>query len=340
LKNFKKIIITPKLKCKLIKGALNKVKIGYRTLKTALGTPIAIFIAQLLTLDNYISAGILTILCIQVTRKRSMRSAWTRFAACLLAMGFSFLIFETIGYHPLSIGILLILFIPTTVKLGITEGIVTSSVIILHLYGSESITLELIINEVVLISVGIGTALIFNLYMPSLETELKKMQQKVESNFRTILIEIAHYLDTGDEGWAGKEFTETQDVLEKAKGIANRDVENHLLRNHHPYYHYFQMRTKQFEILERMLPLISRVSNVNEQSKEMATFFSQLADGIHPGNTAILFLNQLKEMRNEFRAGELPKTREEFEARASLFTLLNEIEQYLIIKRTYKKSDI
>ncbi|MCP8616793.1 aromatic acid exporter family protein [Salirhabdus salicampi] len=316
------------------------MKIGYRTIKTATGAPIAIFIAQLLQLSNFISAGILTILCIQVTRKRSFLSAWYRFAACMIGIVYSSLIFELIGYHPLAIGLLLLLFIPTTVRLNITEGIVTSTVIILHIYGAQQASLALIWNELLLIVVGLGTALLLNLYMPSMEKDLRKKQNQVEQNFRNILKEIAHYLKTGEESWEGKEFTETATVLETAKSLAFRDVENHILREHHPYYHYFHMRTKQFEVLERMLPLISRVKEINKQSVAMADFFDKLSEAVHPGNTAVLYLNELKEMKEHFRNEELPVTREEFEARASLFTLLNEIEQYLILKRSFKKSDI
>ncbi|MED4305538.1 aromatic acid exporter family protein, partial [Bacillus licheniformis] len=45
--------------------------------------------------------------------------------------------------------------------------IVTSSVIILHLYMSEGITLSLVWNEFLIIITGIGVALLMNLYMPS-----------------------------------------------------------------------------------------------------------------------------------------------------------------------------
>lgn len=65
-------------------------KIGYRTLKTALGTASAIYIAQLLGLHNFVSTGIITILCIQVTKKRSLQASWARFAACILAIVFSY----------------------------------------------------------------------------------------------------------------------------------------------------------------------------------------------------------------------------------------------------------
>lgn len=46
-------------------------KIGYRTIKTAIGAPVAIFIAQLLQLDYAISAAVITMLCIQTTRRAS-----------------------------------------------------------------------------------------------------------------------------------------------------------------------------------------------------------------------------------------------------------------------------
>ncbi|ELK45093.1 aromatic acid exporter family protein [Halobacillus sp. ACCC02827] len=316
------------------------MKIGYRTIKTALGTPIAIWIAQLLQLENFASAGILTILCIQVTRKRSFLSAWHRFAACLLAMVFSFVFFELLGYNPIAIGLMLFAFIPVTVWLKVSPGIVTSSVIILHLYGSGNIGVNIIWNEICLIAVGIGTALILNLYMPNLDSELKKYRDEIEENFSIIMGEIAQFLRKGDYDWTGRELTETAALLEKAKSLSYREVENHLLRSHNHHYHYFHMRTKQFELLERMLPLVSRISGSDKHGHQIADFFEELAKGIHPGNTALIYLRKLKEMKEEFREDKLPETREEFEIRASLYHLLNEIEEYLIIKRSFKKSDV
>lgn len=316
------------------------MKIGYRTLKTAIGTPLAIWIAQLAQLDSFTSAGILAILCIQVTRKRSVLSAWHRFGACLLAMLFSYVIFELIGYHPIAIGLMLILFIPATVKFKLTQGIVTSSVIILHLYSSNHITVDIVLNELGLITVGIGTALLLNLYMPSVENKLHRMQDRVEDNFCTILKEIATYLRDGNQIWTGKELSETEELLDNARRLVARDIENHLLRGHHPYYDYFQMRTKQFELLERMLPLVSQIPETYEQSYKMADFFEELAASVHPGNTAVVFLRQIKEMKHDFEEDDLPKTRKEFETRANLYRLLHEIEQYLILKKAFKQSDV
>ena len=137
-------------------------KIGYRTIKTAAGAALAIIIAQMLHLDHFASAGIITILCVQVTKKKSIYASLHRFLACLIAMAYSALLFEWVGYSPLIIGVILLLFIPTTVALKVNEGIVTSSVIIMHLYDSGHITFSLLVNETILILVGVGVALVMN----------------------------------------------------------------------------------------------------------------------------------------------------------------------------------
>ncbi|NIK12385.1 aromatic acid exporter family protein [Alkalibacillus almallahensis] len=315
-------------------------KIGSRTIKTAIGAPISIVLANALQLENAISAAILTILCIQVTRQRSIQSAWYRFYACVIAILVSGLLFELIGYNPVVFGLVLIIFIPITVRLQITEGVVTSSVIMLHIYGAGQLTFSLVANEIILISIGLGVALLLNMYMPSLDSELVKIRNQLEDNFAIILQEIANYLKTGDYHWSGQEITETAQLLEKANQLASRDVENHLLRRHHPFYHYFHMREKQFDILERMLPLISRIDASQDEYHYIGQLFEDLATHVHPGNTAVKYLDSLKEIRQQFNEEPLPHDRQTFEDRANLYLLLNEIEQYLILKRSFKKSDI
>ncbi|GLO66515.1 MULTISPECIES: aromatic acid exporter family protein [Oceanobacillus] len=316
------------------------MKIGYRTIKTAIGTPVSITLAQLFGLTNFVSAGILTILCIQPSRKRSLMSAWQRFLACVLAMVFSFIFFELIGYSPISIFIMLLLFIPVTVFFKVTPGIASSSVVTLNLYSTSSITGPLLADQLLLITIGIGTGLLLNLYMPSLDKMLKTNQDKLEENFSRILYEYSLYIRDKDSSWKGEEITDTEDILTKANTLVQRDRENHLLRSDHTYFDYFQMRKRQFELLKKMLPLVTHLPNTDYISNRIADFFEKLSTSVHPGNTAILFLEELRQLRREFHEEELPTNREEFETRANLFQLLHEIEEYLIIKNKFKKTDI
>lgn len=311
-------------------------RIGYRTLKTAVGTSIAIMIAQFFEIDNYASAGIITILCIQNTKRQSIRASWSRFAACILAMLFSAVFFEVIAYHPLVIGLMILFFIPTTVILNVKEGIVTSSVIILHIFMNGQITVDSILNELWIIVIGVGIALIMNLYMPSVESKLVNFQEKIEANFYEIFTQIAAYLREENSNWDGKEFTETDKLIREAKTLAFQDVENHFMRNENHYYLYFTMRQKQFELVERMLPLISSLSSSVEQREMIASFVEDLSDHIHGGNTAILYLKKLFDLKLKFEEMEMPKTREEFETRAALYQFIREMEEYLQLKQSFR----
>ncbi|MFD2045943.1 aromatic acid exporter family protein [Ornithinibacillus salinisoli] len=316
------------------------MKIGYRTIKTAIGTPVAVLIAQLLGISNFISAGILTILSIQPSRKRSVLSAWHRFFACIIASVYSFLLFELFGYNPFVLGIMLIVFIPTTVFFKITPGIATSSVITLNLFSTGSISYSFLFEQYLLIIVGLGVGLLVNLYMPSYDKELKVSQQKVEHCFQVILNEIALYIRDNNSNWDGKEIAQSEVILDEASDLVKLDRENHMLRSKHPYYDYFVMRTKQLEQLRKMLPLVTKLPKTNSISLRIASFFEKLADVVHPGNTAALYLQELHQLKEDFNQVELPRTREEFETRANMFRLLLEIENYLLIKKKFKKSDV
>jgi|SRR5690625_309799 len=314
------------------------MKIGYRTIKTAVGVPVAIFIAQFVGLSNFISPAILTILSIKPSRKKSVISAWHRFACCLIGILLSFFLFEFISYNPIVIGLLLIVFIPITVYLKVTQGIVTSSVIILNLYSREHIDISLIGEQFLIIIIGIGTALILNLYMPSLEHKLLEYQEELEKNIQKVLLEIATYIRDKNSLWDGKELLEASEILKKASSLVATDKENHLLRSQHTYDEYFSMRRKQLDLLNRMIPLVSKIDHVDLISDHIAHFFEDLSDAVSPKNTATIFLEQLNELREIFREGELPTTRKEFEIRANLFRLLHEIEDYLHIKSKFNIS--
>ncbi|WP_338324543.1 aromatic acid exporter family protein [Anaerobacillus alkaliphilus] len=311
-------------------------KIGYRTIKTAIGAAIAIGIAQGLGLTFYASAGIIAILCVQKTRRKSLKLSWERLLACSVGMLYAIVAFELIGYNPLAVGLLLLTFIPTVVILKAKEGIATSSVIILHLYALGEVSPSIVLNEYALIIIGIGVALLVNFYMPSVEKELGEIQSEIENNFKEIFLQFATYLKQGDSNWDGKQITVTADLLSRGKDVALQNIENHLLRYEDKYYHYFKMREKQFEIIERVMPLISSLDHTVIQGEKIAEFLEELSRGVRPEISPIDFLEKLNELRLEFRKMELPKDRDEFETRSILYAFVKEVEQYLIIKRHFR----
>lgn len=315
------------------------MKIGYRTIKTAFGVVISSFLAQRFHLEFYSTAAILTVLCLQVTKKQTILTALQRAISCVIGMGLCVLLFSLFGFSYLGLLMTVLLIIPLLLRLKIKEGFVTSTVIILHIFTLGDVSVPILANELGLIAVGVGVALLLNLFMPNLNRELEERRKSIDRNFSVILHEFAVYLRQGESDWQGKEFLDTEELLLKAKQLAQQDAENHLFR-HDPYYEqYFSMREKQFELLERMMPIVSTLSQRSRTGLKLADFLERLSKQVGPHHRAHLFLNELRDMRRENKKAPLPSTREEFETRASVFYLFNEIERYLIIKDEFSKLD-
>ena len=315
---------------------IKKYKIGYRTIKTALGAAIAIAISSYFQLDYFSSAAILTILCVQTTKKKSIKAVYTRVVASFIGMGFAFLFLELGSYHPILLGLMLLVFIPTLVSFNVADGFVSSVVIILHIYAAANFTLELLINEVALMGIGFGTALVVNMYMGDSQKELESYLEKVEELYRSIFSEISKYLRNGDTSWDGKEIIEAANLLNQAKSLAFIEVENHLTRKQNEYYLYFDMREKQLEIIERVLPKITTLPVMVQQAEIVAEFMEELAEHVHSGNTAKTFREKLEMVKQEFSKLALPESHEKFVAMASLYQFIEEMDQYLLIKQSFK----
>lgn len=315
---------------------MKKFSIGYRTLKTALGASIAIAVAQYFDLQFFSAAGILTILCVQPTKKKSVHAVYTRVVASFVGIILAYLFFEIFGYQPVVLGLMLLLFIPTLVSFKVSAGFVSSAVIIMHIYSVADFTLELLYNELALMAIGYSVGLLVNMYMPDIQPELNYYRQKIEALYKKIFSEIAKYLKEGDTLWDGKELVEAVEVLNKAKALAFHDVENHLTRKANLFYLYFDMREKQLEIIERVLPKITALPVIVQQAELISVFMEDLSENIHSGNTASHYREKLKEVKVEFAKMPLPDDHRTFLAMAALYQFIEEMDAYLAIKQSFK----
>lgn len=315
---------------------MKKFSIGYRTLKTAIGASIAIAIAQYFDLQFFSAAGILTVLCVQPTKKKSVHAVYTRVVASVVGIVLAFLFFEIFGYNPIVLGVMLLLFIPTIVSLKVSAGFVSSAVIIMHIYSVADFTLTLLYNELALMAIGYSVGLLVNMYMPDIEPELNYYRSKIEDLYSKIFSEIAKYLKEGDTLWDGKELVEAVEVLNKGKALAFKDVENHLTRKENLYYLYFDMREKQLEIIERVLPNITALPVIVQQAELVSVFMEDLSENVHSGNTASHYREKLDDVKTEFAKMPLPDDHQTFLAMAALYQFIEEMDAYLAIKQSFK----
>lgn len=312
--------------------SIKRFSIGYRTIKTAFGIAIAIALASLLDLEYYTSAGILTILCIQTTKRKSIHAIYTRVFASLLVMLLAYILFSIGGYNPIMLGILVLLFLPILVMLKITPGFVSSIVILLHILNSQDFTVDLLINELLIMTIGFGVGFLINFYMPDISKRLNKYRIEIEDAYGTIFHQIEDYLRTGDTNWDGKELIIAAECVEKGKALAYMDIENHLARKEDVFYRYFDIRQKQLEIIERVLPKITNLPASVQHAAIVADFIGELSENVHSGNTVVKNRKKLALVRDAFEEMPLPQSHDEFLSMSALYTFIEEMDQYFAVK--------
>jgi len=172
-----------------------KKYIGMRTLKTALGAGVGIFLAQLLNLNYGVNTAIVVILSLQNTKRKSLNLAGVRILSTIIALAISRIVFSMFGFGPLSFSIYLIIFIPIVVKFKLNEGLVPSSVLVSHLLASQSVIWGSLVNEFAQMLIGASIALVLNLYIPGLEEHLindlaaiKKLKYRILENMKISLL--------------------------------------------------------------------------------------------------------------------------------------------------------
>lgn len=312
------------------------IGMGYRTIKTAVGAGLAIWIASILNLEFATFAGIIVIMCIEKTKKKTLITMKDKFFASLLSLILGALLFEVLGYYPIVFSLFILLFVPILVRAHIQAGFVTSMVVVLHVYTVKDATWALFLNELYIIFIGMGIALLVNSFMPNFKRDIENFKKEIEQKFEFILFEFSAHLRDSMRNWEGKEILEVEDLINQSKSIAIQDVENRLLRKRNIDYYYLEMREDQLELLKHMMKIIAifSSSSLDVKQKEMfADFLENLSRNVHSGDTTDISLNELEELNALIRKMELPKTREEFEIRANLFYLTFEMKNYLNIKR-------
>ncbi|WP_167628273.1 aromatic acid exporter family protein [Listeria valentina] len=312
------------------------MKLGMRTLKTAFGATLAILIAEFLKLDYAVSAGVITVLSIQNTKKSSLLLAIQRVYSTVLALSISAILFLIFGYNAISFGLYLLLFIPLAVRLKVTDGIVVSSVLVTHILVEKSLALHWFVNEMALMIVGAGIAILLNLYMPKLDRGIRADQKKVELLMRQILFSMAQRL-RGEEPYLefDHRFDELKQLLQNLEENAVRNMENSFLKSSPYFLKYVDMRLIQFRVLTQMKRHSAAFQGVSEPSQILSRLTEKTALELSEDNPAEELVMGVTKMVHDFRKSELPVSREEFENRAVLFQFMNDLRYFLEIKRDF-----
>ena len=313
-----------------------------KILKIAVGSMLAMAAAQALGLRYSSSAGVITLLSIQDTKRETLRVTGRRFLAFLAAMVLGPVSFALAGYRPLAMGIFLLMFTPLCMKWGIQEGISVNTVLMTHILAEGSMGMADIANEALLLFVGTGVGVVLNLYIPGTETAIRSAQGEIEETFISLLSRMASELGTpGENGEQpdGRGFQALEQALgqalEQGERRAYEGMENSLLADTRYYLAYMGLRKNQFAILCRMRDCFSRMESTPDQALVVADLLQSVSGSFHERNNALGLLDELEQVKLQMKAQPLPVRRQEFESRALLYLGLLELEQFLVLKKEF-----
>jgi uncharacterized membrane protein YgaE (UPF0421/DUF939 family) len=311
---------------------------GIRVLKTAVAAVAAIYIAEYFNLNFALSAGLLAILGVDVTKKKSINSALHRVFASVLGLFFALLVFYLFGFQTWAVGIFICIAYPVMAKARLKDGIVTSSVIVLHVFAEGVISAPVIMNEILLLIIGLGSATAFNLlYMPRADKELLHTRVEVERLFSVIFKKIANHLKDNDYVWSGEEIIHAHEHIQNGIKLTHQSNENALFRGDAGWSIYFHMREQQMEAIQRMLDIVAQIYQTLPHGQLTAEIFLELSEDVKNDFYTGHAENRLLALEKKFKEMPLPLTREEFEVRSAILQLCVELKHYLGIARKEKK---
>lgn len=340
-------------------------------LKTGIGSAIAIILAEGLGFAYSPSAGIITLLTIQNTKRETIFIALRRMEAFILAVILSFLMFQSIGYTAIAFGAFVFIFVALCILLGLKDGISMNAVLMTHFLIEKKMDFPLIMNEVALLLIGMGLGILLNLIMPRYREKIRKEQIELEEIMKLTLQGLGIMLKEkdscllqgeviyqkrevtpqesikiqnkevilqekgSDKANVDVDFTELETFLKELLKKAYEDAGNTLLSNTKYLVSYLEMRKLQIGVLKDIKENIEQIPVLLRQTYPIAEFLEHTASSFHELNNVEGLLNELEELQEHFRKEKLPESREEFEYRAILFQILKELEYFLLLKRNF-----
>ena len=329
---------------KIIKRLTDKINF-IKILKIAAGSSAAILFADFLGLKYSASAGIITLLSIQDTKKETLIVAGKRILAFFLALLTAYVLFRIFGYHTFTFGVFLLVFITESYLFHLQEGIAMCSVLVTHFLIEKDMGAAFIWNEALIMIAGTFVGILLNLYMPGNFGAVKADMRLIESDIKTILWKLSECIlsnrktlkndDSKNCCTLDKEFNDLEEHLREALTRAYDNMNNTLLNDTRYYIQYFTMRKNQLTILKHIKEQINLLTIVPRQASPIALFLNTVREHFHEYNNAEKLLEELEQIKSGFRVEQNPVTREEFENRAVLYLILYDLENFLIIKKNF-----
>ena len=306
--------------------------------KIGIGASVAISIAELLKLQYATSAGIITLLTLITTKWGTLKLSLQRLITYVVSVGICWLVFRLVPSMWIEYGVFLFLIVLLSEWFGWRSTLSVNAVIGTHFLTTQDFSLQFLLNELLLVVIGITIAIILNLFHINSEHEngIIRSMRHVEHQMKQILTELAGYLQqnaTDNRVW--NDLIQLEKELEEYLELAH-EYHHNTFQSHQDYYiAYFEMRMKQCGELRNLHSEMRRMREMPKQAHIVADFILHITQYVTEMNDPQKQIGELEQLVEELRNEPLPETHKEFENRAELYHVLMDMEEFLLYKKRF-----
>ncbi|MBS6397028.1 MAG: hypothetical protein KH452_07750 [Clostridiales bacterium] len=317
-------------------------RMALKAFKIAVGSCMAIAIAEFFNLEYAASAGIIALLTVQDTRKDTIQLTLDRLLSFLLSVLLIFVCFHfPIRPDWINFGIYILLMVVSCYYFDWPNTISVNAVMGTHYLSSPDYSLDFALNELALILIGTSLALSMNWKMPSNLKVIREDIRKIEDDMQQVLRELAHYMEgyrNGEHIWFDLDTLETH--LHMGLERAHEQARNTMSEADFYYIEYMEMRMQQCAMLQGLRYRVWKIREMPRQAGIISAYLEYLAHYVHEENIPDAQIEKLQQVMEKMKADTLPRTREEFENRAILYHVLMDLEEFLFVKRRFLEQSV
>jgi len=307
-----------------------------RSCKITAGAIIAILIATLLGLKYSATAGIITILSLQTTKRETIQTAAGRSLAFICALIIAAVCYHVIGFRILAFGVYLLIFSLLCLIAGWASSISLASVLITHFLTEKAMNPSLILNEILIFAIGTSIGILLNLHLRPRQKPWRELADKADETIRHILtVMAAQVCSLTASETCDTSFKSLEKLLSDGRKLALANIQNTLFSPSYYGLDYIEMRQKQLQVLTHIARSLTMITIIPKQADQIAAFLQKISLEYHMENDVKSLMFQLETILLSMKKEPLPQSREEFENRAVLFYLLKQLEEFLLAKQAF-----
>lgn len=309
-----------------------------KSFKIAAAAVLAIVAADWLGLKYSATAGIITVLSIQNTKRETIWTALKRAEALFCAFLLAAVCFRIIGYNVMAFAVYLFFFAMLCFRMDWVQALAMVSVLVTHFLVEKNMSGSLVVNEILIFFIGVLFGIAVNLHLHKRKHAFEILSDEVDLQIKGILHRMSQWLPREDRQEYGSGCFETLDAaLSKAKLCAINNYNNSMFSNDTHEIDYIKMREEQSVILKEVYENIKGLEYLPQQAVQVAALIKKIEEGYYRENTAEDLIAKTNAFLSRMETRPLPQTREEFEARAVLFYVLKQLKSILQLKYDFVK---